>query len=152
MIFDAGGEFYQIDDLIVEKDVLDIIGRIEEYDSRLVVMYLDPSRAAEITDAPWLIAERGADGVLHKVCTAWKLDENVLQTIYKADTRRHDVMLSIEQHNMQVKAESHRRYRELMDEAADIMAHAVASPRTTYSIKNNEDEVVKIDSHLGVKK
>ena len=50
---DAGdGTFVIVDGQIVERDALNIAERINEYDDKLTLVCLDPSKA-EINDAPF---------------------------------------------------------------------------------------------------
>lgn len=118
--------------VIVEDDVLGIVKAIQLYDSNLVVQFADPDRA-EFFDAPYRIVEVCPDGFRRVVLTCWKLDKTILERLFAADNKKHDVLLSLEGKNLLAKREQQRRYEEQRGLAKDIIIHVLKSPKTTYT-------------------
>jgi hypothetical protein len=151
MHLDTGREIVNIDGVQVEKNVLDIIEKLQEYDENLQVFYLDPSRVdADFADAPWLIAEKCKDGKFRKVFTCWELNDSVLERVWKADNQKHNVGALLEKNNEDVRAEIRRRYEEVRAEARDIVEHVLRSPKGRYSFPSTTGETVTLDDHVGV--
>ena len=151
-MFDARKRLVELaEGVLVEEDTLDVIRRIMEYDENLRVKYLRPD-SSDITDAPYAIFEVCPDGIERLVFTVWELDQRVLERLYLADTQKHDIIARIEGANQRARADQQRRFRESMEEAADIAAHVIRSPKTEYTIPANREnveqkEVVVIHSH-----
>jgi hypothetical protein len=137
------GHLVKIDhDTFVERDVLNIVQKIQEYDPNLKVQYLGES--ATVGDAPFRILEWCKDHQWRICFYAWKLDQTVLDRIWLADTHFHRVLERLDASNAAVKRESLRRYREKIGEAKDITQHIVASPKGRYSVDLG-NKVLKID-------
>lgn len=137
--------------VLIEEDTLGVIRQIMEYDERLRVKYLRPG-AGDITDAPYAIFELCPDGKERLVFTVWELDQRVMERLYLADTQKHDIIARIDGANQRARRDSQRRFRDSMEEAADIAAHVIRSPKTEYTIPANRDnveepEVTVIHSH-----
>lgn len=136
------------DGVFVERDVLNIVEKIREYDPNLRVQYLDPQKFEDITDAPYRIVEVCPDGEVRPVFSVWTLDETVLEKIYLADNQKHDILAAIDGKNLLVKKDKERRYQEERDEAKDIIVHVLKSPKGKYSFKNPMGKMVVIDDSL----
>lgn len=128
---------------VVERDVLNIIQRVMEYDPNLKVQYLE--RAASAGDAPWRIIERCRDGEYRVIFYAWQMDERVLERIRSADCFSVDVMSGMESNNASLRQLEGRRFQEQMDEAKDIVEHILNSSKGRYTFKNPDGELVTID-------
>lgn len=130
------GYLVRIDDgHFVERDVLGVIEKIQEYDQNLKVQYLE--HAANLGQAPWRIVEKCYDGKWRVVMYVWEMNDSVFHRIWKADTQKFNVGSEIEFNNSQVRKDQERRYREEMAEANDIVAHAFASPKGRYTIEDH---------------
>ena len=119
--------------MYVEADALNIVEKIRERYPTLDVQYLDPNRFPDLTDAPYRIVERCPDGYTRIVFTTWKLDELVLERIYAADTRKHNVLDILETNNRRAEEASKQRFRDRLAEQTDVMMHVLKSPKGTYS-------------------
>jgi len=150
-ILDLGNGFVQVDDYVVEKDVLHIIERIRDYDPNLDVLFLNPDRAG-LFDAPWVVIEHCPDGMTRKVFEVWELNDSVIERLVMADTKRVDVLANLDKAVAQAKTENNRRFEERRLESQDKLAHLLANPRTTYTLPNNDGEILTIDDHFGVTK
>ena len=85
--YDPGtGAHVMVDGMIVERDALRVAEAIRDYDENLVVLCLQ--QAEGLSDEPFVVAERGPDGVLRPIFRCWQLDDNVLQRIYLADNKK----------------------------------------------------------------
>lgn len=131
------------DGSICERDTLNIVQKIYEYDPNLKVQYVE--RAASTGDAPWRVIERCHDGEYRVIFYAWKMDEMVLERLRAADCYAVDVFNSMDNHNEGLRRLEKRRFRERMEEANDITAHIVASPKGRYTFRNEAGELVTID-------
>lgn len=150
-IFDPGhGEFVVADGLIVERDALDIVQRIKEYDENLDVICLDPVRADSPADAPFILCETRPDGRMVRIFEFWKLDASILERIILADGQRFDALdrtITIEQLQ---KKQREARYADRHGELKDILAVGMKIRKSSYVIKNHEGEEVKINESAPV--
>lgn len=121
----------------VERDVARIAEKIQEYDSNLRLQYVDPA-VSEIHDAPYCLVEICRDGMRRIVFYIWELDDRVLERLYAADTRRHDVLAQVDNKNEQVRRDLVRRYQDRMEQAADMARHVLASHKSKYTIRDEE--------------
>lgn len=144
------GHYVKLDDgSLVERDVLNIVERVYEYDSNLKVQYLE--WAGKLGEPPYRIMELCRDNVWRTVFGVWKLDETVLERLYAADHLNHDILAKIDTQNAMVRKGLKRRYEERMESAADMVEHYLKSPKGRYSIR---DEVtgkkITLDDQEGV--
>lgn len=126
----------------VERDVLNVIERIRNYDPNIRVKYLN--RAETTGDAPWCLTEMCRDGVERLCFYAWTMDERVLERLYNADTHRFDVLGRLENNNARLKREAHQRYKETVADSRDMLEHALRSNKGRYSIRI-DDKLIHID-------
>ena len=136
----------------VENDVLGVVEEIRRIWPVLNVQFLDPDRFEQLTDAPYRIIEHCADGFDRVVFTTWTLDKSVIERIWNADSLRGSVLDRIDANNNALKAGERQRFRERLDEAADLAKHILQSPGTSYSFRNNAGEKVTIQDDKGVVK
>lgn len=136
----------------VEKDVLGIVEEIRRLWPVLDVQFLDPNRFEQLTDAPYRIIERCADGFDRVVFTTWTLDKRVIERIWSADTLRGSILDRIDANNNALKAGERQRFKERMDEAADLAKSILNHPSTSYTFRNNADELVTLQDDKGVVK
>ena len=133
----------------VESDVLGIVERIQEYDPNLRIQVLDPSSRDDVGDAPYRLVERCPDGIDRVVFGIWDLDARVLERLYAADTRKHDILGRIDQNNSAQREKEKRRYKEdVLGEAKDQAVSILKSPRGSYTLPGIEDGTqIVMDSH-----
>lgn len=124
---------------IVERDVLNIIQKIMEYDDNIKVQYLE--RAVAAGDAPWRIIERCNDGEWRVIFYAWEMDQRVLDRIHLADMRYRDVFADMDAHNDSLRRREGRRFQESVDEAHDLTTHILKSPKGRYTFKQGNKKV-----------
>lgn len=121
--------------MLIEQDVLGIVERIQEYDSNILVQYLDPGVHGELTDAPYRIMELCPDGMLRLVFTVWELDERVLKRLFEADNQKHRILERVDAMNHEVRQGLQRRFREeALGEAHELSVSILKSNKTEYSI------------------
>lgn len=137
------------DGSLIERDVLNVVEKIREYDSNLRVKYVDPARA-EFGDAPYKVTEICRDGIERVVFSVWKLDETILDRLRAADTAVNNVLLSVDNTNLLAEKQENQRYKEQMGEAKDILISYLSSPKQRWSFKDPVTEnKVMIDSSEG---
>ena len=136
----------------VENDVLGVVEEIRRIWPVLDVQFLDPDRFETITDAPYRIIERCADGFDRVVFTTWTLDKSVIERIWNADSLRGSALDRIDANNNKLKAGERQRFKERMDEASDLTKHILGNPRTSYTFKNDAGEIVTIQDDKGIVK
>lgn len=136
--YDPGtGNHVVLDGQVVERDALRIAETIRDYDPNLVLLCLDPERAEGISDEPFVIAERGKDGILRPVLRAWVLNDQILERLYNCDTHRHNVynaLVSSEERQRKVVQD---RYQEKREEIKDVVAH-IATMKSRYTVKDSQ--------------
>lgn len=130
------GQMVNIDGMIVELDALRVAEAIKMYDPNLEVLCLDPSRASDISEAPFVIAELCKDGILRPVFSCWALDNTVLERIKAADGDKISLTTSIEDARKILNNERQRRYEEWRAEAKDITAH-IAGMKSNYTVRDS---------------
>jgi hypothetical protein len=128
---------------VVERDVLNIIQQVMEYDENLKVQYLE--RAAAAGDAPWRIIERCRDGEWRVIFYTWQMDQRVLDRIKLADCHSVDVLSAMDSNNASLRKREGRRFQERIGEAGDITKHILQSSKGRYTFKNEKGELVTID-------
>lgn len=141
------GYLVRMDDgSLVERDVLNIIEKIRDYDPCLKVQYLE--HAANINDAPWRLIELCKDGKWRTVFYFWELNEKVLHRLYAADTHFTDVQHRLEKNNENIRRADEQRYKERILEAHDITKTFLKSRQNNkWTFKNEQDELVTIEDH-----
>lgn len=148
-MLNTGKDLVDIGPYKVERDVLEIIQRLYDYDPNVEVVMLDPSRA-EFMDAPYMLVENCKDGFQRKIFEVWELNETVLERLYKCDLSRRNVLEEMDKYNAQVRRDAQRRYEEEREEMKDVLKHILKSPKGQYSFPNANGEIVTVDSHRGI--
>ncbi len=129
------GEIRDIDD-----DLLGIVTEIRErFDVR--VKYLDPDAHREITDAPYVITDQQDNVIL----TVWHLDRRVIDKLYQMQDIQQ-VQKNYELAQAANKAELARKAEEARAPAKDLMLRAFKSPKSTYTFRNDEGKLIKINN------
>jgi len=132
--YDPGtGTHVIVDGMIVERDALRVAEAIKDYDENLEILCVDPNHVDGISEEPFVIAEKGADGILRPVLRAWELNDLVLQRIIAAD---RTTLQTLEQLEASQKLESQRRYNDIREETQDIVRH-IAGMRSRYSVRDS---------------
>jgi hypothetical protein len=132
------------DSTLIERDVLNIIQQIAEYDPNLKVQYLE--KAAAAGDAPWRIIERCKDGEWRVIFYTWEMDQRVLDRIRMADCHAVDILSAVDSHNVSLRNREGRRFKERMGEANDITAHILKSPKGRYTFRDeHSNKLVTVD-------
>lgn len=135
------GDFVMVDGNIVERQMLYLVEKIKDFDPNLEVVCLDPDRADNPFEEPFLICERVGDQ-LFKIFGVWELNDSILERIYLADTKKFDIQGKIDAHNNAIRKENERRYKEVRDAKKDIVASAIAameSNKSSFSFERPED-------------
>jgi len=135
-----------------ERDVLNIVQWIRDYDPNLDVMYLDPGKCDSPFDAPYIIVEHCNDGVTRLVCSVWTLDDRVKQKILAADTFLSPVKENFEAVNEAARKAQRDMWKERTAEVKDQGTHLLKNPKTSYTMKNDKGELIKIEDDFGVVK
>jgi hypothetical protein len=134
--YDPGtGDYIVVDNLLVQRDALRVAEAIKDYDPNLEILCVDPEKA-ELSEEPFIIAERGKDGILRPVLRAWVLDDLVLQRLAAADGYKVNTLKTLEQLEADTKAENQRRYNDIREETKDIVGH-IAGMRSKYSVRDS---------------
>lgn len=116
----------------VEEDALRIVEKVQEYDPNLRVKYC--AEFASLSDAPYKLVEVCPDGIERVVFDIWELDDRVIQRLYAADTRFHEVEKQLDTINANAKDALKRRYKELEMEASEIAHSVFSSSKDTYRL------------------
>jgi hypothetical protein len=123
----------------IDDDLFNIVNEIRERFPDYRVKYLDPHKHSDITDAPYVIT----DDYDNVVLTVWSLDKRVLDTLYQmrdVETLKKKVELD----RLAIEAKKKANREAISEPAKDLMLHAFRSPKTTYTFKNSEGEIIKV--------
>lgn len=148
MSFDTTKRLIELSDgNACEADVYGIVERVKEYDPNLTIQYC--SGRPSLTEAPYRLVELCPDGITRVVMDIWDLDQRVLERLYAADTKRHDILARLDANNAAAREREQRRYREeVLGEAMDQTLHVLASPKGSYSVPGPVDGLQTVfDSH-----
>ena len=108
--YDPGtGSHVLVDGMIVERDALRVAEAIKDYDPNLEV--LCTTDAEDISEEPFVIAEKGKDGILRPVLRAWELNDLVLERIKLADNQRFSTLKTVEESEAAFKKANAQRYQ-----------------------------------------
>lgn len=145
-VFDSGlPEMIQIDGMFVDRDSLEIAERLQEYDPNLRILCVDPDHPdVDFASAPFIICEEMPDGRYVRIFEAWKLDGSILERVFMADKYKFDTLKRVDDINAAAKKREEARYKEVRDQTVDLVASIVGSTKSTYTFKNDQDELVKI--------
>jgi hypothetical protein len=135
-----GNEYIDVNGSMVEVKSLRIAEAIDDYDSTLRIICVDPTRAS-FTEAPFVIAQVCPDGVMRKIFEVWELDERVLSRIESADTTRHDIEARIDWTNAEANKEAKCKYEEKILAFKEIGESVLRSKKSSFSYKDGSDLV-----------
>lgn len=129
----------------VERDVLNIAEKIKEYDDNLRLKFCQPT-LANPTDAPYKLVEVCRDGMERVVFDIWTLDGSILDRLRDADTRKNDILLSMDGKNLLARKEENYRYRESLELAHDVTVSMLKSNKHKWSYKDElTDRTITFD-------
>lgn len=130
------------DGMYVERDVLGIVQKVQEYDSRLnIKIAVDPGPG----DPPYKLVETCRDGLERVVFDIWELNDRVIERLHAADNARGSVLETVDGKNINLKREMNQRYRERVDEAHDIVKTFMKSrTKSKWTVKDG-DRLVTIE-------
>ena len=133
--YDPGtGSHVIVDGMIVERDALRVAEAIKDYDPNLEV--LCTTDAEDISEEPFVVAEKGKDGILRPVLRAWELNDLVLERIKLADNQRFSTLKTVEESEAAFKRVNAQRYQEWREEAKDVVKH-IAGMKSRYSVRDS---------------
>lgn len=136
--YDPGtGRYVILDGNIVERDALRIAEAIQDYDPNLVLLCLNPERTEGISDEPFVVAERGRDGVLRPVLRAWVLDDTILERLYNSDTHKRNVFNDLVSLENKQQANIQYKYQEQRGEIRDVVQH-IAGMKSKYTVRDSQ--------------
>ena len=135
MHYDPGtGDHILVDGNIVERDALRVAEAINDYDPNLVVLCLEHSD--DITEEPFILAERCRDGIMRPIFRFWKLDDTVLQRAQLADGHKFSALKTVEESEAAFKRSNQQRYQEWRAEAKDVVKH-IAGMKSKYTVRDS---------------
>jgi hypothetical protein len=152
-MFDTGKELVHLSDgSYCSQDLYGVVEKIRNYDDTLDVLYLDPDKFPDMTDAPYIIVKKQPDGRQVRIFSCWELNEEVYQRLLFADTFKQDVLKMMDDHNRKLQKEIDAKRDEVLSEAGDQTKHLLANSKTTYKLRNAAGELVTIEDDKGVVK
>lgn len=144
---DTPRPFVRLEDgSLIERDVLNIVQKIQEYDPNLKIQYLNPDSLAGPGDPPYRLIERCRDGEYRVVFPIWELDDRIIDRLRRADTQRVDILATLDDNNLKARLAQKKRYDDRMEEAQDIVEHVVKSAKGRYTVPSADGQaIIKID-------
>lgn len=141
---DVGERLVKIaEGMYVERDVLNVVAAIHEYDPNLKVKMC---ARGEFTDAPYILVEKCPDGFERIVFEIWELDHRVLQRVIAADNQRNDILAGIDKKNEKFKLDQQSRYQERMLEANDILSSMFKTRnKNKWTVKDGDRLITIVD-------
>lgn len=131
MKLNTGPQLVDVDGMLVDADCLRIAEAVKAYDENLEI--LCTVNAADISDAPYVLAELCRDGQYRKIMDVWELDDRVLEAVEAADSQRHDLIAVINGRNERVKKDRERRYKDLSQETHEIAVSVLRTQKSRYT-------------------
>lgn len=89
------------------------------------VKVLDPDRASELTDKPYIITELCQDGVERILMRVDRLDSNLINYLYSIDQEFNDIELAVEKAIQKATKEREAKEAEEANQAQDLVAVGV---------------------------
>lgn len=146
-----GNDYINVDGNLVEPKALKIAEAIDDYDSTLRIICVDPN-VASFAEAPFILAQVCPDGEMRRIFEVWELDERVLARIEAADTTRHDIQAKIDWINAKTQSEAKTRYAEKRLELQDLGVSLIRNRKSSFSFKDGEDLVTIYEDRPSVRK
>ena len=104
---------------------------ISEYDETLELAWIPPERR-EPGDSPFAVICRPLGRESYVVCYSDDPDERLLARVFGMDSSRQDVLSEVERQNAAVKALQMKKQMEEMEEARELTASIIRSPKSVY--------------------
>ncbi len=104
---------------------------ISEYDPTLELAWIPPDKR-EPGDQPFAVVHRPLNNPPYVVCYSDNPDERLLARIFGMDLAKHDVLGQVEAEQAAYKALQMKRHMEEMEEAHELSAAILRSPKSTY--------------------
>lgn len=124
----------------VERDVLNVVQKIHDYDPNLKVKFLDPDKFGDVFESPYILVETLPDGSEQAVMSIWELNDSILELIVGMDlARRHhatDFLTEMDKVNAAAEKEQKRLQKEKDDAIQELVSDVLKSPKDTYSAIN----------------
>ncbi len=131
----------------MEEDVFRVVKEIQDRFPELSIKYLedDPRKPISLRDAPYIIVENCLDGVERIVKRVWQLNSTLIDELYMMRNQTvKELETAIDKANAAVKKEKQTAFDEKRDAAKDVVKHVLKSPKTSYTFRNAEGELVKV--------
>lgn len=104
---------------------------ISDYDPTLSLQWIPPDKR-EPGDQPFAVLCVPANGRSYVVCYADDVDERLLARIFEGDNAKGNVLSSVEANNAAVRALQLKKAMEDREEAHELAASILRSPKSTY--------------------
>jgi hypothetical protein len=127
------------DGSVISQRVADLIETIHEtWGGRVQVNWI-PARALKPNDQQFVLVEVLPDGTEHPIF--WVKDESeftgeVLERLFMADNSQGNVLTRMQARNEALRVLQKKVAKDKMEEANDIVKHAIASPLNWYKLPN----------------
>lgn len=151
--FDPGNhqDFILVDGNIVEKRAHAIVQKIKEYDEDLDVLCLDPTHPdVTFADAPFVVVRRTPQGTLERVFEAWELDDRILERLWLSDAQKNNQLEILARMEEKKKREEDYAKSQKMGANHELFAAAMSTPKSSFSFRNEEGDLVTIKDDSGV--
>lgn len=110
---------------------------ISEYDPTLSLAWIPPDKR-DPGDKPFAVIHRPLGGVEYVVCYADDCDERLLARVYEMDRQGGNALESIDAHNKAVRELQQKKAMEEMQEAHELSASILRSPKSVYRHNGKE--------------
>lgn len=104
---------------------------ISDYDSTLELAWIPPDKR-EPGDKPFAVVHRPPGARSYVVCYADDCDERLLARIFDMDNKTGDAIKRMDAHNAAVRAYQLKKQQEDMQEAHELTASILRSPKSVY--------------------
>ena len=154
MQFNPGdGNYINIDGNLVEKDSLRIAEKIQDYDPDLQLICADPhDLRISFATAPFMVIRRRENGTYERVLEAWELDDRILERIWAADGTKNNQLDQLVAMEHRKKADKDYADKQKMNANHELFAAAMATPKSSFSYRNEKGEHITIKDNEGVVK
>lgn len=110
---------------------------ISEYDATLELAWIPPDRR-EPGDKPFAVIHRPMGSPAYVVCYADDCDERLLARVFSMDQKNGNSLETIDAHNDAVRALALKKQMEEMQEAHELSASILRSPKSVYKHNGHE--------------
>lgn len=128
------------DGSFIDEDVLGVVEEIRRRWPNLRVQYLDPSRAADVTDYPYRILELNKRNEWSVVYQCWELDNRVLIALANMDASRVDLDKKFEEEVAKAAKAKKDKEEEVSGATKDVLATGaqVLRKQSSFSFKDED--------------